>query len=835
MNPMTSQPDLRDAPPALVQTATVADVALPVPIRSTFAYTIPNAMRGRVRPGARVVVPFASRLLTGFVVGLDPADAPAELKPLRSLLDTEPLAPAGLRSLTHWLAERTVCSWGEALKAALPGFSSPKREKVITVGEHVAQDLFGGLSGDSADDRILAVLSDRGGLPLPALAKALGVRVADVKEDVERLLRSKRLKMNERVADSVASGPPQQKMVRLLPAATPDAAVTVDLESIAARAPLQARCIEHLREAGGEMPLRDLAEAVAGARPAVKRLVEKKLAKVTLEEWEGHVDESLLQVSRPTPHPAQADAIEAIGAAITDGATRTFLLHGVTGSGKTEVYLRAMEAARDLGRTSILLVPEITLTPQTVSRLRGRFGARAAVLHSRLTDAERRRTWWAARQGKYDVVLGPRSAIFTPVPNLGLVVIDEEHDGAYKQEDAPRYHARDVAIERARRNGAVVVLGSATPDVETYQRAKEGEYELLRLAERASNLPLPAVRLVDMRSTRGMFSQELLEAIRARLEREEQTILFLNRRGFSPFVQCTACGEALRCDQCAVSLTYHKPDHTLRCHYCDHQEAMPSACPSRDCKAQTLQLRGMGTQRVEEELREHFADARVARLDSDSVRRVGAHEEILEKFLAGDVDILLGTQMVAKGLDFPRVTLVGVINADTGLHLPDYRSTERTFQVLAQVSGRAGRSELGGEVLVQTRCPEHSCLLAAAEHDDAAFREVEIPEREDLRYPPFSRLASVLLRGPDLTRVEKAGELLRDRLGEVVAKADGWAKVLGPAPAPLSQLRGKHRARLLIKGEHREDVRRIAAAALEPLPGVSGVEVIVDIDPLDML
>jgi len=806
-------------PSADAATGLVADVAVPVPVRTTFAYRIPDAMRGRVRPGCRVLVPFGSRLQCGYVVGLDPPDAPAELKAIRSLVDREPLADPALLALTRWLAERTLCSWGEAIKAALPGFAAPKREKMVSLGTSTASDLFGGLGGGSLEDRILAAVGESGELPVAALAKSVGMRAAEMGDELKRLVRGKRLRLVERVSDPAPAGPPRLKVVRLapilrgdsVPAAPspldPAARVTFDFDSLARRAPVQARCIEHLREAGGER----------------------------MEVWEGREDSEVLRVVRPDPNPEQAAAIEAVTGSLRAGEARTYLLHGVTGSGKTEVYLRAMEEARRLGKRSILLVPEITLTPQTVSRLRGRFGGRAAVLHSRLTDVERRRTWWAARQGKFDVVLGPRSAVFTPLPDLGLIVIDEEHDSAYKQDDAPRYHARDVAIERARRAGATVILGSATPDVEVFVRAQEGEFDLLRLPARVSALPLPEVRIIDVRGTRGIFSPDLLDAIGDRLVRKEQVILFLNRRGFSPFIQCTTCGQALRCPHCAVSLTFHKPEGVLRCHYCDHAQPMPSACPDPKCAAKTLFLRGAGTQRVEEELASQFPLARVARLDSDSVRRTGAHEEILGGFLDGRIDILLGTQMVAKGLDFPRVTLVGVINADTGLHLPDYRSTERTFQVLTQVSGRAGRSHLGGEVLVQTRCPEHECLLAAAAHDDATFREAEIPQRRDLRYPPFSNLAGILVRGPNPSRVERAAEHIKQRVEDAITELRGWTAVLGPAPAPLAQLRGKHRMRLLVKGELREDVRAAAARALEPLAGFPGVEVVVDIDPLDML
>jgi primosomal protein N' (replication factor Y) len=589
--------------------------------------------------------------------------------------------------------------------------------------------------------------------------------------------------------------------------------------------------------------------AVAGARPALKRLAERGFVHLALEEWEGHREEPIVALPELPLNDAQAAAVERLRAALDAAASpappslldaaaprsdaRVFLLHGVTGSGKTEVYVRAIQDALRRGKQTIFLVPEITLTPQTVSRLRGRFGGRAAVLHSRLTDAERRRIWHGAKRGDYDVVLGPRSAVFAPLPHLGLVVIDEEHDGAYKQEDVPRYVTRDVAIERARRAGAVVVMGSATPDVETYERSETGEFERLRLPDRVSNLPMPPVRLVDLRGTISPFSQDLLDALADRLERREQTILFLNRRGFSTFVQCIGCGTPIRCDACAVSLTYHKADQQLRCHYCDASRDVPASCPA--CRAGKLAFRGSGTQRIEEELRAIFPAMRLARLDSDTVRERGAHEKILSEFLEGEIDVLLGTQMVAKGLDFPRVTLVGVLNADTGLHLPDYRAAERTFQLLAQVAGRAGRSSLGGEVIVQTRSPEHVCFAAACAHDDAEFRRVAMVERRHLRYPPFARLGAVLVRGENLPRVEEAAERVRERIAERVVHLPQWAVVLGPAPAPLAQLRGKHRVRILVKAERREDLLDALATVRDPLPGIPDVEVLVDVDPADML
>lgn len=802
--------------------AHLADVALPLPVDRTFSYSIPDRMGDAVRPGCRVVVPFGGRSLVGFVVGLDPADPPERVKPIQRIIDSTPVLEQDLLELARWISQRTLCSWGEALRAAIPGHPSPKSERVFSLAQAAPIDLFGASAEARLEERIVAALADAQEISLAGLAKLLGVRIRELEPAVRMLVRERKIRWSDHIG-SGAQGAPRIKIVRLRAnAETP----------IEARAPVQARCLELLREAGGVLPLRELAAAVAGGRAALRRLAEKGVLDLSLEEWEGKESAPLLRIPEIELNVAQASAVERIEASIERGDPAAFLLHGVTGSGKTEVYLRAIRAAHRRGKQTIFLVPEITLTPQTVSRLRGRFGGRAAVIHSRLTDGERRRLWSGAKRGDYDVVLGPRSAIFAPVPNLGLIVVDEEHDGAYKQEDAPRYVARDVALERARRAGAVVVLGSATPDLETFARTQSGEFHLLRLPDRVSNLPMPPVRIVDLRTASGHFTAELLEAIEARLERAEQTILFLNRRGFSPFVQCTGCGSAMRCSSCSVSLTYHKAERILRCHYCDAQAPLPDQCPS--CRSRTLKFRGAGTQRIEEELRERFPTLRLARLDSDSVRARGSHEKILASFLEGEIDVLLGTQMVAKGLDFPRVTLVGVLNGDIGLHLPDYRASERTFQLLAQVAGRAGRSELGGEVVIQTRCPEHACFRAVMTHDDEAFRQGELQERRSMRYPPFSRLAAILVRGPSLQLVEETAQVVRDRIAERVVHLPEWAVVLGPAPAPLPQLRGKHRLRILVKAERREDLLT-ALLPLREASGRAGIEVVVDIDPHDML
>lgn len=801
----------------------VADVALPLPLQQTFAYRIPDSLRAVTQRGSRVAVPFASRSLVGYVVGFDPPDAPATLKPIQRVLDPEPLLDDELLELARWISERTLCSFGEAIRAVIPGHPTPRRERYVRLAHAAPIDLFGASVDGTLEDRIVTFISEAEEIPLSGLAKKLGMRAADLEPTLRGMARAKRLQWTERTEGGGSSEPARIKIVRLIDAGA--AEVT--------RAPVQERCLSLLVEASGVMPLADLVASVAGARAALKRLAEKKIVRVVAEEWEGHAAEPMLAVPEPVLTAAQAAAVTRLEAALDQGEGGTFLLHGVTGSGKTEVYLRAIAAAIRKQKQTIFLVPEITLTPQTVSRLRGRFGGRAAVVHSRLTDAERRHIWHGAKRGDYDVILGPRSAVFAPLPRLGLILIDEEHEAAYKQDDAPRYVARDVAMERGRRSKSVVVLGSATPDLETFERSERGEIERLRLPERVAELPMPAVRLVDIRGTIGNFSRELLEAIADRLEKREQIILFLNRRGFSPFVQCTACGTPLRCASCAVSLTFHKSESKLRCHYCDDEREMPRECPV--CRGRHLALRGAGTQRIEEELRAEFPEIRLARLDSDSVRPRGAHEKILGDFLEGTIDVLLGTQMVAKGLDFPRVTLVGVINADHGLHLPDYRSGERTFQLLAQVSGRAGRSALGGEVVVQTRCPEHICFRAACQHDDAAFRVHEREERRLLRYPPFSRLSSILVRGESLSDVERTAEMIRDRIAERIQTLPAWAAVLGPAPAPLAQLRGKFRYRLLLKAERLEDLLEASRAGMETPDRPREVEVMVDIDPTDLL
>jgi primosomal protein N' (replication factor Y) len=537
-------------------------------------------------------------------------------------------------------------------------------------------------------------------------------------------------------------------------------------------------------------------------------------------------------------NPAQRRALEVISRAVHTRAHRTLLVHGVTGSGKTELYIRAIQEVIGFGRQAIVLVPEISLTPQTVRRFRARFDS-VAVLHSHLSDAERHWHWQEIASGRVQVVVGARSAIFAPVPHLGLVVLDEEHESSFKQDSTPRYHARDVAIARTEAEKVPLVLGSATPSLESWHRARSGEYELLELPHRVLDRPMPSVGVVDLRqhgqrtAYRGAVSRQLHQAMNESLRMGGQVILLLNRRGFSTHIQCPACGHVMKCPDCEIALTHHRAQEIALCHYCDYQEPTPTTCPN--CNSGRIRYSGLGTQRLEAEIRRRFPGVPCLRMDTDTMRGRGSHERALEAFRAGEVRILLGTQMIAKGLDFPNVTLVGVINADTALHLPDFRAAERTFQLVAQVAGRTGRGEKGGRVLVQTCNPEHPAIRAAARHDYAAFAAEELPMRELLRYPPFSTMVRMIVRSQKEPDAQAFAQQLAEWLGEQTAGASLEARILGPAPAPFARLRGYFRFQLQVQGTDGPGLRALVSRGLKELRAPESVQWIADVDPLDML
>ena len=540
---------------------------------------------------------------------------------------------------------------------------------------------------------------------------------------------------------------------------------------------------------------------------------------------------------RITLTPGQRDAMAAIERAIARGGFAPILLHGVTASGKTELYLRAAERVRAAGRQALVLAPEVALGSQLVREFRRRFGRRVGVLHSYLTVGERRRNWELARQGALDVVVGARSAVFAPLPSLGLIVVDEEHEPAYKQSEMLRYHGRDAAVRRAQMLGVPVLLGSATPSLEALANAERRKYLRIELPERVDRRALPVMRVVDLRheaGSRSLLSRPLLAALAARLEKKEQALLFLNRRGHSHHTQCRACGWVPICPHCDIALTLHLVPRQRRCHYCDYHEPATAQCPQ--CQTELLRLSGGGTQRAERELIASLPAARVMRLDTDVARERAKPAEVLAAFARGEADVLLGTQMIAKGLDFPRVTLVGVLDADVALHLPDFRAAERTFQLLVQVAGRAGRGRTPGEVLVQTCSPEHPAITAACHYDARGFAERELAERREAGYPPFVRLATLLLTGANEGEVERAAGLLADA---VAAEADAQrVRVLGPAPQALAKLRGRYRWHVLLKGGTSAAVRAVAARGLEwaeTKARPSSVRVVADVDPVDVL
>jgi primosomal protein N' (replication factor Y) (superfamily II helicase) len=603
---------------------------------------------------------------------------------------------------------------------------------------------------------------------------------------------------------------------------------------------LQRSILQVLASGSAAMTPKELAETVGCTAGPISTLRRKGLIVAYNERVQQRTHEipsELRQADLPL-NDDQQRALDQVFAAIDQHRHETFLMNGITGSGKTEVYIRAIQKAVEHGRQAIVLVPEISLTPQTRQRFRARFN-RVAVLHSHLTPAERSWHWNQIARGQIDVVIGARSAVFAPVPRLGLIVIDEEHDGSFKQDKSPRYHARDVAAWRARHDHVPVILGSATPSLESFQRSRSGEYRLLELPKRVLDLPLPDVGTIDMRidyaQGKGVspLSQKLRQEIRQATSDGGQVILLLNRRGYSTRVQCPKCGEVVYCPDCSIPMTFHRDGMRLACHYCDHQQETPDRCPKCDFNA--IKFSGLGTQRLEEYIRSVFPDLVCERMDTDTMRRPGSHEAALARFRNKEIHILLGTQMIAKGLDFPNVTLVGVVNADSALHFPDFRAAERTFALVTQVAGRSGRGPKGGRVLVQTFSPEHPAIVAATRHDYLAFAQGELPIRESAGFPPFGRLARIIVRGQNAELARAFCDQFSRRI-ETAQEAQGIElNILGPAPAPVEKLKGNFRFHVLLIAKADVELQKVVAAATSGLETPEGIQWAVDIDPQDML
>ena len=762
----------------------IARVTLEIALRKEFDYAIPPELAGKVDVGSRVQVPFGPRKILGVVTAVAEESDQTNLKFIIKVIGAQTLVTPRVLELARWIADYYCCPPEIALKSVLP-----------------------------------------------------------------EAVRKEAASWRERL------------FVRVLP-------LTGEFPKL----PKRQREVWNILEERRELPLQELLTLADTTAATVRRLEDHGLVAITnqISERDPYANEQIVPTKQLVMNPAQAKALAAIIGAMAkagekrgkgekekgSGATTTtapsapvplfssstFLLHGVTGSGKTEVYLQALDHALSNGKGGIVLVPEIALTPQTVERFKARFShgpnqTLVAVLHSHLSAGERHDEWHKIRQGRARIVIGARSAIFAPVEPLGLIIVDEEHEHTYKQEEAPRYHARDVAVVRGQREGAVVVLGSATPSLESFYNCKQGKYTLLELPERADNAKLPLVRVVDMRQTarkeKGppIFSPQLKEAIHQRIERGEQTILFLNRRGYSSSLSCLKCGYVAECPDCSVSLTYHRRDAKLACHVCGHTAKVPSVCPK--CKNPEIRYSGLGTEKVEDILGKLFPKARLRRMDSDIMKRKEDYRRVLGEFRAGKVDILVGTQMIAKGLHFPNVTLVGIIFADMALHQPDFRAGERTFQLLTQVAGRAGRGDVEGEVFVQSFTPFHPAIQFARRHDFGGFYEQEIEFRKELNYPPFARIALLTLKGRNEQKVQFAAEHMKRELEKLTADLKGTI-LLGPAPAPLLRAETFYRYQLMLRVRQMPELSRRLARLMTGLVLPEGVTVAVDIDPVSL-
>ncbi|KPL17163.1 MAG: hypothetical protein AMJ92_12045 [candidate division Zixibacteria bacterium SM23_81] len=817
-----------------------AQIVLPLSAEKQFTYGVPPSLRRQVKVGSRVLVPLGRRTTTGIVVELIEESPFPQVKEVLDLLDPVPVFDEPMLELTRWISDYYLCSWGDVFRAALPAGFWQKGKRLIRLREPYAKALAHKLRRSSPlKAQIVETLTGRGELSDTTLARRVGKE--GLFNALDQLHKAGYLQVkDESPKPRVAIR--RERAVRLLASHGEVASVAKTLRK---KAPKQAAGLQTLLQLGGTAGLVELSHKAGVSGESIHRLENKGLVEVFDRESarEAYADLSLEPAPKRRLTPDQRKALNKVNEAVEEGNFRVILLHGVTASGKTEVYIRAIRQTLKGGRRAIVLVPEISLTPQTVARFRAHFGPQVAVFHSGLSLGERYDAWRRMRAGHYKIVVGARSAIFAPIHEVGLIVVDEEHVDSYKQSEAqPRYHARDVAIMRGKLSKAVVLLGSATPSLESYQNVQCGKFLSCPLPQRIDGLPLPTMQIVDMRQERkegnwGIFSEVLKEKIAQRLNRGEQIILFLNRRGFSTCIKCQECGFVMTCPHCNVTLTYHSQDLTIKCHYCGLRRPAPNVCPS--CRGQHIKFRGMGTQKVEREVNELFPRARVLRMDRDTTSRKGAHRRIFDEFRDGQAEILLGTQMIAKGLDFPQVTLVGVVSADGGLNLPDFRSAERTFQLITQVAGRAGRSRSGGEVLVQTYSPEETCIKLAQRHDYLSFVRQEMEGRRELSYPPFGRLLLLLMQSTEEVRVVRASENMSAMLREQAHRLGCRdVQILGPAPAPLSKVRGQHRWQVLLKGPRSGSLRRIFREAKRQAgrwPPWPGVRCRVVVDPVEML
>jgi len=840
-------------------TSPFCNVALPVPLRTTFTYAVPETLRATVQPGSRVLVPFRKKAMIGVVVEMaESAPLGTKIRELTRILDFVPALTPKLIELSNWIAGYYLAPTGEVFRAMLPPVTELKSHRQIILtdaGREAVDSLSGGELSPGLTPEDTAFLSKlkekKGTLPLGPAAR-LGTDpsglqrlrrrgLIELRETVQgRKPRTQRViawKGSRAAAEKLTEKEGQERDNAETPVGNAQGRQSAQMMD------REKRVQELLETERGPLPLPQLLKLAQVTRAVVERMLRDGL----LESWEEPIDptEDPFDVGySPPPHELNAEqesVLKAIRARFELGEFGVQLLHGVTGSGKTEVYLRAVQETLARGKTALLLVPEIALTLWIGRQCRSWFGARfegVAVLHSALSDVERAREWWRVRNGDARVVVGTRSAVFAPLENVGLIIVDEEQENSFKQEETPRYHGRDVAIVRAKMEGALALLGSATPSMETYHHARNGKYELLTLVSRVEDRALANVKVVDLREDfqhrhqASPISAALHAGIHECLANGTQALVLINRRGYSWSVLCRSCGSSVQCVNCSISMTHHQHRNRLECHYCGSIQQIPKQCPK--CQSKYVYFFGEGSEHVEERLRKEFPGARIARLDRDTARTKRQYQETLGAFAGGALDILVGTQMLAKGHDFQRVTLVGVVSADSSLSLPDFRAAERTFQLLTQVAGRAGRGELKGTVLIQTFYPEHYAIQDAVKQDYTAFFERELHFRRMMAYPPFTSLANVIVRD---TSPEKAIRWSR-QLSEYFSPHDGESvRILGPATAPLARLKKEHRFQFLLKSPKRSVLTKVLTGAMAYCDAkeIPQTAVLVDMDALSLL
>jgi primosomal protein N' (replication factor Y) (superfamily II helicase) len=804
----------------------IVEVAVGLPVFKTFHYRIPEKMIGSLQIGMRVLVPFKGRKVTGFSIDLleqPPKGVEEKLREVEDLLDEAPLIDPQMLRFYRWIADYYLYPLGEVIKAGLPPGLHLRSELILSLTQEGMESLTqGGL--EPIKEKVFKEIERCGKVSLKKILKLFLGEVSKsqlfswkrkgfLNIDVE--IEGKEVKPKFEKIVQYQEGEPNQPISKK-----------------------QAEILKWVKEKG-EISYSELSKRFKSPSKPIQSLQAKGL--LSLSRREVCRDLSVRSELKPYPKPEPTSDQEAILGEILKGIRSKrfspFLIYGVTGSGKTEIYLRAIEEVLIQGQEAIVLVPEISLTPQLLSRFIDRFGENLALLHSGLGRGERYDQWRRIWKGEVKIAMGARSAIFAPFKNVGIIIVDEEHDPSYKQEEKLKYHARDVAVVRAKRVEATLLLGSATPSLESFYNAEKGKFRLLNLPERIKGKPLPRVEVVDVRKEGGLFSEKLRAGLQKNIEDKKQSLLFLNRRGFANFILCPDCGLTFKCPNCSVTLTYHLRDRSLRCHYCDYRIQAPGDCPK--CEGHRLQGMGIGTERLEQEIRTLFPEAQVGRMDHDTTSRRRSHLQILKRLESGSIDILVGTQMIVKGHDFPNVTFVGVVSADTSLHFPDFRSSERTFQLLTQVAGRAGRGEVFGEVVIQTFNPDHYSILRAKDHDYIGFYQEEIQFRKALEYPPFSRFVNFRLVGNSEKRTKGMAEEMGG-IGQSLLKK-GYRKgieILGPSTAPFAKMRGKFRWQMLAKGKSPQLLHQFAkelASRMDVQLQGKGVNLDIDVDPVFIL